>query len=70
MLDKIKIRLQYMLPKQCLTEFAGWFASRNAGFMTQWAIKLFAKVYKVNMNEAQKVSLLLMPLLMISLSVC
>ncbi|EHZ6870814.1 MULTISPECIES: archaetidylserine decarboxylase [Providencia] len=54
MLDKIKIRLQYMLPKQCLTEFAGWFASRNAGFMTQWAIKLFAKVYKVNMNEAQK----------------
>ncbi|CAK7003977.1 archaetidylserine decarboxylase [Providencia sp.] len=54
MLDKFKIRLQYMLPKQCLTEFAGWFASRNAGFLTQWAIKLFVKAYKVDMNEAQK----------------
>lgn len=54
MLDKIKIRLQYMLPKQGLTQFAGWFARKNAGFVTQWAIKLFAKVYKVDMNEAQK----------------
>lgn len=54
MLDKIKIRLQYMLPKQGLTQFAGWFANKNAGFITQWAIKLFAKVYKVDMNEAQK----------------
>ncbi|HGI5215337.1 TPA: archaetidylserine decarboxylase [Providencia alcalifaciens] len=54
MLDKIKIRLQFMLPKQGLTQLAGWFASRNVGFVTQWAIKLFAKAYKVNMNEAQK----------------
>jgi phosphatidylserine decarboxylase len=53
-LDKIKIRLQFMLPKQGLTQLAGWFASRNVGFVTQWAIKLFAKAYKVNMNEAQK----------------
>nr|WP_154599735.1 archaetidylserine decarboxylase [Providencia sp. wls1938] len=43
-----------MLPKQGLTQLAGWFASRNVGFVTQWAIKLFAKAYKVNMNEAQK----------------
>lgn len=54
MLDKIKIRLQFMLPKQGLTQLAGWFASRNVGIITQWAIKLFAKAYKVNMNEAQK----------------
>ena len=54
MLDNIKIRLQYILPKQGLTKFAGWFADKNAGFLTQWAIKLFAKAYKVNMNEAQK----------------
>ena len=54
MLDKFKIRLQYMLPKQGLTKFAGWFASKNAGLLTQWAIKLFAKAYKVNMGEAQK----------------
>lgn len=54
MLDKIKIRLQYILPKQGLTQLSGWFANKNAGFITQWAIKLFAKVYKVDMNEAQK----------------
>lgn len=54
MLDKIKIRLQFMLPKQGLTQLAGWFASRNVSFVTPWAIKLFAKAYKVNMNEAQK----------------
>ncbi|EFB72456.1 Phosphatidylserine decarboxylase proenzyme [Providencia rustigianii] len=54
MLDKIKIRLQFLLPKQGLTQLAGWFASRNVGIVTQWAIKLFAKAYKVNMNEAQK----------------
>ncbi|SUC44061.1 archaetidylserine decarboxylase [Providencia stuartii] len=53
-LDKIKIRLQYMLPKQGLTRLAGWFADKNAGFVTQWAIKLFAKAYKVDMSEAQK----------------
>ncbi len=54
MLDKLKISLQYLLPKQALTKFAGWFADKNAGVVTQWAIKLFAKAYKVNMNEAQK----------------
>nr|WP_154624510.1 MULTISPECIES: archaetidylserine decarboxylase [unclassified Providencia] len=53
-LDKIKIRLQYLLPKQGLTQLAGWFANKQAGFITQWAIKLFAKAYKVDMSEAQK----------------
>ncbi|BBG60341.1 phosphatidylserine decarboxylase [Providencia rustigianii] len=46
--------MQFLLPKQGLTQLAGWFASRNVGIVTQWAIKLFAKAYKVNMNEAQK----------------
>ncbi|MEI9748637.1 archaetidylserine decarboxylase [Moellerella wisconsensis] len=53
MLDKLKIRLQYLLPKQGLTSLAGWFASKHAGSITQLAIKLFAKVYKVDMKEAQ-----------------
>ncbi|MDE9571712.1 phosphatidylserine decarboxylase, partial [Xenorhabdus bovienii] len=46
-LDNIKIRLQYLLPKQCITHLAGWFANKKAGWMTQLAIKAFAKVYKV-----------------------
>ncbi|CDG23082.1 Phosphatidylserine decarboxylase proenzyme [Xenorhabdus poinarii G6] len=53
MLDNFKIRLQYLLPKQCITNMAGWFASKKAGWLTQLAIKAFAKVYKVDMNEAK-----------------
>ncbi|MBC8944438.1 archaetidylserine decarboxylase [Xenorhabdus indica] len=56
MLDNIKIRLQYLLPKQCITHLAGWFANKKAGWLTQLAIQVFAKVYKVNMNEAQESS--------------
>ncbi|WP_340609925.1 archaetidylserine decarboxylase [Xenorhabdus bharatensis] len=56
MLDNIKIRLQYLLPKQCITHLAGWFANKKAGWLTQLVIKAFAKVYKVDMNEAQNSS--------------
>ncbi|UDG81172.1 Phosphatidylserine decarboxylase proenzyme [Candidatus Hartigia pinicola] len=54
MLEKIKIRLQCLLPKQSVTILAGWFSDKNAGFITLWIIRLFVKVYKVNMNEAKK----------------
>ncbi|WP_036773363.1 archaetidylserine decarboxylase [Photorhabdus australis] len=53
MLDNIKIRLHYLLPKQGLTNLAGWFANKKAGWLTQLAIKAFARIYKVNMNEAK-----------------
>ncbi|WP_319931443.1 archaetidylserine decarboxylase [Xenorhabdus santafensis] len=53
MLDNIKIKLQYLLPKQCITNLAGWFANKKAGWLTQLAIKAFAKAYKVDMNEAK-----------------
>ncbi|MBD2795513.1 phosphatidylserine decarboxylase [Xenorhabdus sp. 18] len=53
MLDNFKISLQYLLPKQAITKLAGWFANKKAGWLTQLAIKAFAKVYKVDMNEAK-----------------
>ncbi|MDC9613709.1 archaetidylserine decarboxylase [Xenorhabdus khoisanae] len=56
MLDNLKIRLQYLLPKQCITNLAGWFANKKAGWLTQLVIKAFAKTYKVDMNEAKNPS--------------
>lgn len=54
MLDSIKIRLQYLLPKRWLTQLAGWGADKRAGVLTQWVIKGFARFYKVDMKEAQQ----------------
>lgn len=54
MLKKIKIKLQYLLPKQWLTQLAGWLANQKAANFTQLMIKLFVKFYKVDMTEAKK----------------
>ena len=54
MLDSIKIKLQYLLPKQWLTRLAGWGANKQAGALTQLVINLFVRHYKVNMQEAQQ----------------
>ncbi|SPP32029.1 Phosphatidylserine decarboxylase proenzyme [Arsenophonus endosymbiont of Aleurodicus floccissimus] len=54
MLKKIKIKLQYLLPKQGLTQLAGWLADQKAAGLTQLMIKLFAKFYKVDMAEAKE----------------
>jgi phosphatidylserine decarboxylase len=43
---------QYLLPKQALTRFAGWVASRRAGVLTTRIIRWFVARYGVNMNEA------------------
>ncbi|WP_109372714.1 archaetidylserine decarboxylase [Proteus genomosp. 6] len=53
-MDKLKIKLQYLLPKLWLTQLAGWFANKKAGAITQFVIKAFAKAYKVDMNEAKE----------------
>ncbi|MEH0833904.1 archaetidylserine decarboxylase [Pectobacterium cacticida] len=52
MLDNLKIKLQYWLPKIWLTRLAGWGANKQAGKLTQWVIALFVRHYKVNMQEA------------------
>ena len=53
MLDSIKIKLQYWLPKLALTRLAGWGADKEAGWLTQQVVKLFARYYRVDMQEAQ-----------------
>ncbi|MFZ1873357.1 MAG: archaetidylserine decarboxylase [Chania sp.] len=52
MLNSIKIKLQYWLPKLALTRLAGWGAEKQAGWLTQLVIKAFARYYRVNMQEA------------------
>lgn len=50
-MDRLKIALQYAMPKQLLTELAGKFA-QSENFLTQTAIKAFIRNYKINMQEA------------------
>lgn len=52
MLDWIKIRAQYILPKHLLSRFLGALAERDLGFVTQGLIKLFIKAFDINMKEA------------------
>ena len=47
----MKSRLQHLL-----TQFIGFFAEKNLGFITQIWIKKFAKHYQVNLAEAEKQS--------------
>ncbi|KQN57878.1 phosphatidylserine decarboxylase [Erwinia sp. E602] len=54
MLDRIKLGLNNLLPKQALTELAGWGASKRAGWLTKAVIDAFVWFYKVDMKEAQK----------------
>ncbi|MBN3215116.1 archaetidylserine decarboxylase [Pectobacterium polaris] len=54
MLDNIKIKLQYWLPKIWLTRLAGWGANKRAGKLTKLVIDLFVRQYNVNMQEAQQ----------------
>ncbi|MGK2960403.1 MAG: archaetidylserine decarboxylase [Candidatus Malihini olakiniferum] len=54
MLDKLKIALQYCLPKIALTRLIGWGADKQAGRLTSGIINLFIRHYKVNMQETQQ----------------
>ena len=50
--ERLAVLLQYLLPKQALTLFAGKVASTRGGAMTARLIKWFVGRYKVNMAEA------------------
>jgi phosphatidylserine decarboxylase len=50
--ERLQVQLQYLLPKQALTHFAGWVAARPRGAFTTWLINWFVKKYAVNMAEA------------------
>ena len=52
MSERLQVLLQYLLPKQALTRFAGWVASRPRAVFTTWLINWFVKKYAVNMAEA------------------
>ncbi len=53
LLDRIKIKFQYWLPRLLLTRLAGWVADKQAGWITQLVVKIFARYYRVNMQIAQ-----------------
>jgi phosphatidylserine decarboxylase len=52
MSDRLKILLQYLLPKQRLTTFAGRVAGAQRGPTTTRLIRWFVGKYGVDMNEA------------------
>ncbi len=52
MSERLQVLLQYLLPKQALTLFAGWVASKPRGALTTRTIHWFVKKYGVNMAEA------------------
>ncbi|WP_426146971.1 archaetidylserine decarboxylase [Polaromonas sp. DSR2-3-2] len=52
MSDRLAVLPQYLLPKQALTRFAGFVASRERGWVTTEIIRRFVAKYRVNMDEA------------------
>ena len=50
--DRLAVLPQYLLPKQALTAFAGFVASRERGWLTTALIRWFVGKYKVNLGEA------------------
>ena len=52
MSDRLKVLLQYVLPKQRLTMFAGRIAGAQGGAMTTQLIRWFVGKYAVDMSEA------------------
>ena len=52
MSEKIKVQLQYLLPKLGLTRFAGFMANPQRGPTSTGLIRWFVGKYNVNMDEA------------------
>ena len=51
-LNRLAVSLQYLLPKQAITVFAGWVANARMGWVTTAIIRWFVARYSVNMQEA------------------
>ena len=52
-MDKVKIALQYAMPKHLLSRLVGYLAAARLGFVSHALINLFIKAYKINMAEAK-----------------
>jgi len=50
--ETLAVLPQYLIPKQALTAFAGFVASRERGWVTTEIIRRFVRKYDVNMAEA------------------
>ncbi|MGB3726835.1 MAG: archaetidylserine decarboxylase [Glaciecola sp.] len=53
MINWIKVRTQYILPKHLLSRLVGLLAAAKAGAITQLCIKGFIKAFNIDMSEAQ-----------------
>ena len=54
MINWLKVKLQYLLPKHALSRLVGSLAAAEAGSLTTGLIKLFIKQFKVDMSEAEQ----------------
>ncbi len=50
--QRVKVAFQYVMPQLYMTRIAGYFAQKEWGIFTHLVIKLFAKKYKIDMQEA------------------
>lgn len=53
MFERLKVASQYVLPKRCLTAFAGRIAGAEQGKLTVRLIRWFVGKYAVDMSEAR-----------------
>ncbi len=51
--DRIKIALQYAMPKHAISRLVGKLAAAKMGWLTTKLISIFIKAYKINMAEAK-----------------
>lgn len=51
--DKVKITLQYLMPKHAISRLVGKLAAAKAGWLTTKLISIFIKSYDINMAEAK-----------------
>ncbi|MDX3773111.1 archaetidylserine decarboxylase [Chromatiaceae bacterium AAb-1] len=52
-MDKLKITLQYLMPKHLLSRLVGKLAAAELGWFSHLFIKLFIKAYRIDMTEAR-----------------
>lgn len=51
--EKIKIALQYIMPKHAISRLVGKLAAAKMGWLTTKLINIFINAYKINMGEAK-----------------
>jgi phosphatidylserine decarboxylase len=52
-MDKVKITLQYLMPKHLLSRLVGKLAAAELGWFSHFLIKRFISAYNIDMTEAQ-----------------